>query len=82
MRQPSQMMTADVKIKHSVALQANGKFAKTAESSIRCAAPLAPVVFGTAEERNILPHLEDIGLVRLLLLLQLRLSCDLFLGPS
>ena len=39
------------------------------------------MIFGAAEERNLLSHLKHIRLVRLLLRLQLLLSCDLILAP-
>ena len=68
-----------------LALQAHRMFTKAAESFGGFAAPLALVVFGAAGERNLLPHLEHVRLVRLhriLLLLQLSLSLYLLRCPS
>ena len=68
-----------------LALQAHRKFTIAAESFGGFAALLAPVVFGAAEERSLLPHLEHVRLVRLLwilLLLQLSLSLYLLRSPS
>ena len=63
-----------------LALHADWKIAHAASSFIGFAAPLAPVVSRTAQERGI-AHLEDIGLAPLAYLMPQQLSISLLWSP-